>query len=69
MSNYRCFKEEIKFSMIVFNYDRDICEVENVVYLFEFDLCLLRSVVVYGVNVSGKMKFIEGMVFMKYFIF
>jgi AAA15 family ATPase/GTPase len=68
MSNYRCFKEEIKLSMIASNYDKSTREAENVVYLPEFDLRLLKSAVVYGANASGKTKLIEGMAFMKYFI-
>jgi len=68
MSNYKCFKEEIKLSMIASNYDKATREAENVIYLSKFDLRILKSAVVYGANASGKTKLIDGMAFMKYFI-
>ena len=68
LENYKCFKEEIKFSMVASNYDKNTREDDNVFVVEKFGLRLLKSAVVYGANASGKTKLIEGLAFMEKFI-
>lgn len=66
--NFKCFKEEVKLSLIASNYDKSTREADNIFTIDKFDLKLLKSAVVYGANASGKTKLIEALSFMKRFI-
>jgi len=69
IKNFKCFKEEAKMSMVASNYDRATREDSNIFTVEKFGLRLLKSAVVYGANASGKTKLIEGLGFMKDFIY
>lgn len=69
IKNFKCFKEEAKLSLIASNYDKDTREEDNIFKVEKFGLRLLKSAVVYGANASGKTKLIEGLGFMKNFIY
>ena len=66
--NFKCFKDEIKLSLIASNYDKATREDENIIDVNKFGLRLLKSAVVYGANASGKTKLIDSMAFMRSFI-
>lgn len=68
LKNFKCFKEEAKFSLIASNYDKSTREEDNIFSIEKYDLKLLKSAVVYGANASGKTKLIGAMSFMRYFI-
>ncbi len=68
VKNYKCFKEEALLSMVASNYDRTTRWEDNIVEVPKFNLNLLRSVVIYGANASGKSKLIEAMGFMCHLI-
>ncbi len=68
IKNYKCFKEETTLSMVASNYDRTTRWDDNVIEIPKFNLNLLRSVVIYGANASGKSKLVEAMGFMCYLI-
>ncbi len=67
VQNYKCFKEEVKFSMIASNYDKDTRIEDNTFFIEKFNLRLLKSAVLYGANASGKTKFIAAMGFFRHF--
>ncbi|MEM6263979.1 MAG: AAA family ATPase [Bacteroidota bacterium] len=69
IKNYKCFKEEVTLSLVASNYDKTTREDQNVIHVEKFGLRLLKSAVVYGANASGKTKLIDGLAFMKHFIF
>jgi len=69
IKNFKCFKEEVKLSMVASNYDKATREESNIFEVEKFGLRLLKSAVVYGANASGKTKLIEGLGFMKNFIY
>lgn len=69
MKNYKCFKEEVKLSLIASNYDKTTRQEDNLFEMPKFGLKLLKSAVIYGANASGKTKLVEGLAFMKSFIF
>ncbi|MEM6317276.1 MAG: ATP-binding protein [Bacteroidota bacterium] len=68
IENFKCFKDEIKLSLIASNYDKSTRSSENIFEVEKFGLKLLKSAVIYGANASGKTKLIEGLGFMKEFI-
>jgi len=68
VKNYKTFKDEVKLSLVASNYDKEAREEENVFSNPKFGLRLLKSVVVYGANASGKTKLIEAFDFMRYFV-
>jgi AAA15 family ATPase/GTPase len=68
VKNYKCFKEEALLSMVASNYDRTTRWEDNIVEVPKFNLNLLRSVVIYGANASGKSKLVEAMGFMCHLI-
>lgn len=68
VKNYKCFKEETTLSMVASNYDRTTRWEDNVIEVPKFNLNLLRSVVIYGANASGKSKLIEALDFMRHLI-
>ncbi len=68
LKNYKCFKEEIKFSLIASNYDKNTRTEENTFVIEKFGLRLLKSTVTYGANASGKTKLVEGVKAMKQII-
>ena len=59
--NFKCFKEEVKLSLIVSNYDKSTREEENIFTVEKFGLKLLKSAIIYGANASEKTKLIEGL--------
>jgi len=65
LKNYKCFKDEVKFSLIASNYDKSTRSEENTFVVEKFGLRLLKSAVIYGANASGKTKLVEGMKTMK----
>jgi AAA15 family ATPase/GTPase len=65
--NYKVFKDEVKFSFVASNYDKETREEENVISPNAFDLRLLKSAVIFGANASGKSKFIDALKFMRTF--
>lgn len=68
VKNYKAFKERATLSLIASNYDKDFREQDNVIHEDRFGLRLLKSVVVYGANASGKSKLLEALLFMKEFV-
>jgi len=66
--NFKCFKEEVKLSLLASNYDKNTREEENIFTTDKFGLRLLKSAIIYGANASGKTKIIEGLGFMRDFI-
>ncbi len=68
LKNFKCFKEEVKFSLIASNYDKTTKAEDNIFITNKFGLKLLKSAVIYGANASGKTKLIEGLAFMASFI-
>ncbi len=69
VKNYKCFKEEVKLSMIASNYDKDTHWESNICPVPMFHLHLLKSAVIYGANASGKSKLLEALAFMKEWIY
>lgn len=69
IKNFKCFKEEVKFSLIASNYDKETRIEDNTFYIEKFNIRLLKSAVLYGANASGKTKFIDAIGFLRYFIF
>ncbi len=65
LKNYKCFKDEVKFSLIASNYDKNTRVEDNTFVVEKFGLRLLKSAVMYGANASGKTKLVEGMKAMK----
>ncbi|WP_291108172.1 AAA family ATPase [Flavobacterium sp. UBA6195] len=68
IKNFRTFKEKTSLSLIASNYDKDTRENDNVYYDEKFGLRLLKSVVIYGSNASGKSKLLEAITFMKQYV-
>jgi len=68
LKNNKCFKEEIKFSLIASNYDKSTRTDENTFIIEKFNLRLLKSAAIYGANASGKTKLVEGVKAMKQII-
>lgn len=66
--NFRTFQKKATLSLVASNYDKDTREKENVIENDQFDLRILKSAVMYGPNASGKSKFVEAFMFMKYFV-
>jgi len=67
VSNFRTFKEKATLNMIASNYDKDTREEENVISNSKYNIRNLKSAVIYGANASGKSKFFEALMFMRYF--
>lgn len=65
--NFKTFKDRATLSLIASNYDKQVREAENIRYVPEFNLRLVKSAVIYGANASGKSKLIEALMFMKRF--
>jgi len=68
LKNYKCLKQEIKFSLIASNYDKNTRIKENTFVIEKFGLRLLKSAITYGANASGKTKLVEGAKTMKQII-
>ncbi|MFA6785065.1 MAG: ATP-binding protein [Sphaerochaeta sp.] len=68
VKNYKVFKETAHLSFIASNYDKETLEKENVQYVDEKNLRVLKSAVVYGANASGKTKLFESLAFFKRFV-
>ncbi len=66
--NFKTFKERATISMVASNYDKHTREEDNVIEDSKFQLRVLKSAVIYGANASGKSKFLEALMFMKYFV-
>ena len=58
VKNFKTFKEKAELSMVASNYDKHR-EDDNITYIPEFDLRILKTAVVYGANASGKSKLME----------
>ncbi|MBI9096405.1 MAG: ATP-binding protein [Sphaerochaeta sp.] len=68
MENYKVFKEKATISFIASNYDKTTRENENIQFIADKNLRVLRSAVVYGANAAGKTKLFESLVFFKRFV-
>jgi AAA15 family ATPase/GTPase len=68
VTNFKTFKDKATLSLVASNYDKDRLEVENVIPEPNFGYRLLKSAVIYGANASGKSKFMEAFIFMRYFV-
>src|SRR6218665_1934899 len=68
VKNFKTFKEKASLSLVASNYDTETREADNVKQNEKFNLRLLKSAVVYGANASGKSKFFEALMFMRYFV-
>lgn len=66
--NFKCFKDEVKMSLVASNYDKTTREEQNIIPIDKFGLKLLKSAIIYGANASGKTKMIEALGFMRHFI-
>lgn len=67
VQNFKSFREESTLSMIASSSDKTTLEDDNVIYIDKFGIRLLKSVVIYGANASGKTKILDAMKFMKDF--
>lgn len=67
VQNFKTFKEKATLSLIASNYDKETREEENIAENNTYHLRILKSAVIYGANASGKSKFIEALMFMRYF--
>lgn len=67
VKNYKTFREQAVLSLVASGYDKKTHEEDNVFQ--EKSIRLLRSVVVYGANASGKSKLIEALAFMKKIVY
>ncbi|HAF85789.1 MAG TPA: ATP-binding protein [Sphaerochaeta sp.] len=65
VKNYKVFKEKATISFIASNYDKTTRENENIQFIADKNLRVLRSAVVYGANAAGKTKLFESLVFFK----
>src|SRR6218665_192551 len=68
VKNFKTFKEKASLSLVASNYDTETREADNIKQDEKFNLRLLKSAVVYGANASGKSKFFEALMFMRYFV-
>lgn len=68
VKNYKVFKDIDTIGFIASNYDKTTCEKENVQFIAEKNLRVLRSGVVYGANAAGKTKLFESLAFFKRFV-
>lgn len=68
VTNFKTFKDKATLSLVASNYDKEKLEVENVIPEPNFGYRLLKSAVIYGANASGKSKFMEAFIFMRYFV-
>jgi hypothetical protein len=68
VKNYKVFKEKATISFIASNYDKTTHENENIQFIADKNLRVLRSAVVYGANAAGKTKLFESLVFFKRFV-
>lgn len=68
VKNYKVFKEKATISFIASNYDKTTRENENIQFIADKNLRVLRSAVVYGANAAGKTKLFESLVFFKRFV-
>ena len=66
--NFKTFKNEAKLTLFASNYDKSTRETDNVFEVPEFGLRLLKSLVIYGANASGKTKLVDAMHFMRKFV-
>ena len=66
--NFKCFKDEVKMSLLASNYDKTTREEQNIIQVDKFGLKLLKSAIIYGANASGKTKIIDALGFMRHFI-
>ncbi|WP_235184093.1 AAA family ATPase [Hymenobacter sp. IS2118] len=66
MRNFRAFRERAEWSLVA-SADKTR-EEDNVIDVPAFGLRLLKSVVVYGANASGKTKLVEALGFMQQFV-
>jgi len=67
VGNFKTFKDKVSLNMIASNYDKETRENENVILNSKYKLRNLKSAVIYGANASGKSKFMEALMFMRYF--
>jgi len=65
--NFKSFKEKAIISLIASNYDKETREADNIEFISPFNIRLVKSAVIYGANASGKSKFIEALMFMRFF--
>ena len=68
VQNFKTFKEKAVLSLLASNYDTATREKENIIALTGLNLRVLKSIVVFGANASGKTRLLEGLGFMKSFV-
>lgn len=66
--NFKTFKDKVTLSLVASNYDKANLEESNVYEIENFSNRLLKSLVVYGANASGKTKLFDAMAFMRWFV-
>jgi len=66
--NFKTFKNKVTLSLVASNYDKTNLEDNNVYEIEKFSNRLLKSLVVFGANASGKTKLFDAMAFMRWFV-
>ena len=67
VKNFRAFKDKATLSLVASGYDKN-SNLENIIEGSPSNLRILKSAVIFGANASGKTKFMEALMFMKYFV-
>ena len=68
VQNFKSLKEEATLSMVASGSDSSTRFEENTFLVEKFNLRLLKSIVIYGANASGKSKVLEALSFMRKFV-
>jgi len=68
VKNYKTFKDKVTLSLLASNYDKDTLKDENIFVDKKYGFRILKSVVIYGANASGKSNLLDAFLFMKNFV-
>lgn len=68
VQNFKSFRDEATLSMVASSSDTSTRVDENTFFIEKYNLRLLKSIVIYGANASGKTKVLDALSFMRRFI-
>jgi AAA15 family ATPase/GTPase len=68
VKNFKSFKDEATLSMVASKSDSSTRLEDNTFLVDKFNLRLLKSIVIYGANASGKSKILDALSFMRKFV-
>lgn len=68
VQNFKSFKDEATLSMVASKSDSTTRVDSNTFLVEKFNLRLLKSIVIYGANASGKSKILDALSFMRKFV-